>query len=106
MSESLFALLLVCFVLWFTGFCLQIAARRQLRAFYPDIVSRVAPGLLRNSIGTSLAWIQFIMRREYRSLDRRGFVWLCDFYLVTFAMFAIIFVVMVVAFVRVSGTHP
>ena len=106
MSDAFFALLLVCvFGLWLTGLCLQIAARRQLRAFYPDIASRVAPGLLRNNIGTSLAWMRFIIRREYRSLDRQGFVRLCNFYLVTFVIFTIVFVVLVAAFVHVSGTH-
>jgi hypothetical protein len=105
MSDSLFALVVVYFLVWLTGFCLQIAARRQLRAFYPDIASRVAPGMLRNRIGSSLAWIRFIIRREYRSLDRWSFVWLCHFYLVTLALFVITFVVMVAAFVHVSGTH-
>jgi len=106
MRDSPFALLLVCFVLWLVGLCLQIAARRRLRAFYPDIASRIAPGLLRNNIGSSLAWMQFIVRRDYRSLDRRGFVRLCNFYLVTLTMFGVVFVVMIAAFVHVSATHP
>jgi hypothetical protein len=103
MSDSFFALVLVCFVvLWLTGFSLQIATRRQLRAYYPDIASRIAPGLLRNNIGSSLAWIRFIIRREYRSLDRRGFVRLCNIYLVTLTILTVVFVVMVAALVHIS----
>src|SRR5258708_23680765 len=105
MSDALFALLLVCFGLWLTGFCLQIAARRQLRAFYPDIASLIAPGLLRNNIGTSLGWLRFIIRREYRSLDRRGFVRLCNFYLITLVIFTIVFVVMVASLVHIAKTR-
>jgi hypothetical protein len=106
MSDSLLALVPAFFVLWLTGFCLQVATRRQLRILYPDIASRIAPGLLHKSIGTDMAWLRFIIRREYRSLDRKGFVRLCDLYLVTLATFAIVFAAMVAVFVHHSGTRP
>jgi hypothetical protein len=106
MSDSLFALVLVFLVLWLAGLCLQVATRRQLRVLYPDIASRIAPGLLHKSIATDLAWLRFIIRREYRSLDRKGFVRLCDLYLLTLATFTIVFAATVAAFVHHSGTRP
>ena len=79
-------------VLWCIGVAATFAYRRGLRTFYPGIAGRIAPGLLRKSIASDLAGIRFLLLREYRSLDRRGFVRLCDFCRVILAAFTIAFV--------------
>lgn len=105
MKDPVAAIVAAYFVVWITGFCLQIVARRQLRALYPEIAARIAPGFLRNSIASSLAWLRFIIRREYRSFDHPSFVRLCEAYLVTLAVFAVIFAVTVAAFLHLSGSR-
>lgn len=104
MKQSLGVLIIVYFVFWLTALVLQIAVRRRLRAFYPEIAARVAPGFLHNNIAASWAWFRFIIRREYRSLDRPGFVLLCDFYLAAVAAFSLLLVIAIVMSVLLQGS--
>ncbi len=70
--------------------------QNRLRAFYPEIAARIAPGLLRKSLTTHFAGLRFLLRRQYRSLNRKGFVRFCDFYLVLMLAFLVTFAAFVV----------
>ena len=86
-------------VLWCVGVAATFVYRRRLRNFYPEIAARIAPGVLRKSIASDLAGIRFLLLREYRSLDRRGFVRFCDFCRMILAAFTIAFVGFIVCVV-------
>jgi hypothetical protein len=63
-------------------FFVYLRYRRQLRALYPDLAATLYPNMvprnpITNLISGGKSW-RFVMRREYRSLDNRGFVRLCD----------------------------
>ena len=80
MSTFLGILIVSFIVLWLIGFITQIVVRSQLRSLYPDVASRIAPGMMQKSMTTDLAYLRFVIRREYRSLNSRSFVRLCDFF--------------------------
>jgi hypothetical protein len=64
-------------------FFVYLLYRRRLRELYPDLAATLYPDMVpRNPFASFVSgrksW-RFVMRREYRSLDNRGFVRLCDF---------------------------
>ncbi|HEY1661375.1 MAG TPA: hypothetical protein VGI03_03060 [Verrucomicrobiae bacterium] len=77
--------------------------RRRLKGLYPDLAARLYPDLVPRSPFTRLVsghktW-QFVLRREYRSLDNRGFVRLCDCYrMLTFLLWFIFAILVIVGF--------
>ena len=78
----------------------QLLYRKRLRALYPDLAATLYPDMVpRNPFmkfksGGKSRW--FILRGEYRSLDNRGFVRLCDCYRILILWFYFIFAVMVI----------
>jgi len=89
--EILTALFMVSFIaLWCVGFVTGFVYRCLLRRFYPEIASSIAPGLF-YSIASDFAELRFLVRGDYRSIDRRGFVRLCDVYRVVLYAFVVAF---------------
>ncbi len=64
------------------SFFVYLLYRRRLRALYPDLAATLYPDMIHRNPFTnfisSRKSMRFVMRREYRSLDNRGFVRLCD----------------------------
>jgi hypothetical protein len=83
-------------LLWCIGVVSTFVYKRRLRRWYPEIASRLAPGLLRKSIAIDFAGIRFLFKREYRSLDRPDFVGFCDFYRVVSLAFLFVFPALIV----------
>jgi len=100
--QTLTALLMISSIaLWCVGVVTTFVYRHRLRTFYPQIAARIAPGLLQKSVASDLAGLRFLLRRDYRSLDQRGFVRFCDFYRVVMVAFLVVFAAFIVC--AVSG---
>ena len=64
------------------AFFAYLLYRKRLRTLYPELAATLYPDMIpRNPLADfkfSRKSMRFMMRREYRSLDNRGFVKLCD----------------------------
>jgi hypothetical protein len=82
------------------AFLVHLLYRKRLRELYPDLAATLYPDMVPRNPFASLvsgrkSW-RFVMRREYRSLDNRGFVRLCDCYRVLVFWFYFMFAVLVI----------
>ena len=84
--------------LWCVGVFSTIVFGIRLRRYYPEVAKKVAPGLLRKSIGTDIAGMRFVFRREYADLDRPEFVRFCDFHRIVSIMFLVVFLCLIISF--------
>lgn len=67
-------------LLWVVGVILGFVYQRRLRALYPDLASRLHPGLLRKSAHSDFSATGFLLKARYRKLDNRSFVRLAEVY--------------------------
>ena len=73
-------LLPVYLLLWVIVVILGFVYQRRLRASYPELASRLHPGLLRKSVASYLSATGFLLKAKYRKLDNRSFVRLAEVY--------------------------
>ena len=84
MKDAVSILMPVYLVSWAVGFSVHLLYRKRLKELYPDLAATLYPDMVprnpfaRLKSGRKSIW--FVMRREYRSLDNRRFVRLCDCY--------------------------
>jgi hypothetical protein len=108
MQNPINILMPIYFVSLAIAFVVYLLYKKRLRELYPDLAATLYPDMIpRNPFenfksGGNSRW--FILRREYRSLDNRGFVRLCDCYriLLLWSYFMFFVVILVFAFSSVK----
>ena len=78
------------------GLILHVRFLKTLRRSYPDVWKSLgSPSVLNNTMGNGLATLKYLLRGEFRRLDDREFVQLCEItrlfdmvYLVGFGVWA------------------